>query len=456
MQLDPMGFLSYTHFDDDHNKGKLTKFAEQLSGEVRAQTGEEFIIFQDRKSLNWGDNWKKQIEDSLNEVTFLFPIITPSYFKSSPCREELELFINREKRLRKRNLIFPIYFIETEELENKGRTNDELVKVISSRQYEDWRAYRFDNFNTKEVNKQFEKLARSIKIKLKDISTADDKKLISKSFEKKSNNNMKSRKMSRNNISPYDYITLLPDDLHIQETLYANIKSNENDDLFIKGRYKKNNNNGLYVALLTYDIEKKKWKKVFDKDIEPFTAINSYTNKMLDNNNDVLIITTKAGSGGFLSYTVIGYKENEFKILLQRNNIFQGQLRILNNQLIEKKGKQAILFEWNGTYILGTQLITEPHIPYSLDDKRIAYSIDKEENVLIQDTNVTLYRGQKLYLIRENTGVTERILYRAGGALTYEEEYFLACKIGNTQISIIPSGYNWDKSINIEVEVIDR
>lgn len=450
MQLDPMGFMSYTHFDDDHNKGKLTKFAEQLSGEVRAQTGQEFMIFQDRKSINWGDNWKKQIKNSLNEVTFLFPIITPSYFKSNACRNELEIFIERENRLNKKNLIYPIYFIQTEEIENIKETNDELVKIVASRQYEDWRSYRFENFTSKEVNKQFEKLAKNIKNKIKDINI-DNKKLVSKSFNKRSINDSTNRKITRDNISPYDYIHLLPENLNIQETLYTNIKSNENDDLFITGKY----DDTPYIALLSYDLKNKKWEKIFDEHIEPYTFVNSYTNNMLNNNKENLIITTKSGSGGYLDYKIIGYVENEFKILLERNDIFQGQLRIMENQIIEKKGKQAIVFEWNGVYILGKELMIEPHTPYSFNDKKISYLIDSEENVIIHDSKITLKVGQKLYIIRENTGITERVLYRAEGILKFESEYLLASESGNTQITIVPSGYNWDKSINIDIEIID-
>jgi hypothetical protein len=37
-----MAFMSYAHFDDEHEAGKLSEFRNRLSGEVRFQTGKEF------------------------------------------------------------------------------------------------------------------------------------------------------------------------------------------------------------------------------------------------------------------------------------------------------------------------------------------------------------------------------------------------------------------------------
>ena len=78
-QRTPLAFMSYVRFDDQHENGRLTEFRNRLSGEIRMQTGEGFSIFQDRNDIQWGQNWKERIEDSIDEVTFLIPIITPSF-----------------------------------------------------------------------------------------------------------------------------------------------------------------------------------------------------------------------------------------------------------------------------------------------------------------------------------------------------------------------------------------
>ena len=103
----PAAFMSYAHPDD--TRGRLTEFREHLGDEVHIQTGEEFLIFQDRKDLQWGENWKKRIEESLDDATFLIPIITPSFFKSQACRDELERFLDREKKLGRNDLVLPIW-----------------------------------------------------------------------------------------------------------------------------------------------------------------------------------------------------------------------------------------------------------------------------------------------------------------------------------------------------------
>jgi len=158
----PAAFISYVHSDDKY--GHLTTLRERLSDEVRVQTGEEFPIFQDRKDILWGQNWKERIEESLDEVTFLIPILTPSFFNSPYCREELQRFIDREKQLRRNDLILPIYYLGCPLLDDEEqRATDDLAQVIASRQYADWRDLRFEPFTSPQVGKMLERLAVQIR-----------------------------------------------------------------------------------------------------------------------------------------------------------------------------------------------------------------------------------------------------------------------------------------------------
>lgn len=88
MKRKPAAFMSYAHIDDEY--GHLTEFRKRLSHEVQVQTGEEFPIFQDRNDIQWGQTWEACVEEALYEVTFLIPIITPSFLNSQPCRDELQ------------------------------------------------------------------------------------------------------------------------------------------------------------------------------------------------------------------------------------------------------------------------------------------------------------------------------------------------------------------------------
>jgi parallel beta-helix repeat protein len=156
----PAAFMSYVRFDDQHDDGQLTRFRERLSAEVQAQTGEEFPIFQDRNDIAWGQNWRARIEESLDTVTLLIPIITPSFFLSPACRDELTCFLDREHDLGRQDLILSVYYISTPKLDDvKRRRADRLAKVLATRQYADWRELRFEPFTSPLVRKALAQLA---------------------------------------------------------------------------------------------------------------------------------------------------------------------------------------------------------------------------------------------------------------------------------------------------------
>ena len=166
----PMAFMSYAHIDDRLNRGYLTEFCECLSGEVCLHLGEEFPIFMDRKNIKWGDSWKKRIEESIDGTTFFIPIISPGFFKSQFCRNELTLFLERERKLERDDLILPIYLIDTPLLNDKIKKNqDKLAQTIASRQYADWRGLRFEDLGSGAVRRALAELAAHIRNALDSI-----------------------------------------------------------------------------------------------------------------------------------------------------------------------------------------------------------------------------------------------------------------------------------------------
>src|ERR1700722_12980976 len=125
---DPAAFMSYARFNDEHDDGQLTLFRQRLAAEVRAQTGLEFPIFQDRADIAWGQNWQQRINDALDTVTLLIAIITPAFFASTPCRDEVTRFLQRERKLGRTDLILPVYYIRARQIENPAtRDSDELA-----------------------------------------------------------------------------------------------------------------------------------------------------------------------------------------------------------------------------------------------------------------------------------------------------------------------------------------
>jgi len=125
-------------------------------------TGKPFSIFQDRNDLEWGENWRDRIEGSLGEVTFLIPVVTPSYFNSPACRREFELFLEREVALGSSQLILPIYYLSSDPIEDPDN-KDAIGAKLRSRQYSDWRPLRFVSLDSAEVASQLSELARDVK-----------------------------------------------------------------------------------------------------------------------------------------------------------------------------------------------------------------------------------------------------------------------------------------------------
>lgn len=165
-----MAFMSYAHADDEY--GPVTEFRKRLASAVHQATGHVFEIFQDRKDLKWGQQWRARIEGSLETVTFLIAILTPSFFASEQCRKEVESFLKHESGLKRNDLLLGVHYIECPPLlDETRRPNDELAKKIAERQYMDWRDIRHETFNTPAVGQRLERLAFQIRDAIERVQT---------------------------------------------------------------------------------------------------------------------------------------------------------------------------------------------------------------------------------------------------------------------------------------------
>jgi formylglycine-generating enzyme required for sulfatase activity len=157
----PDAFLSYTRFDD--RRGDISAFREHLEDAVREVTGESFEIFQDVEGIGIGEHWPDKLDEMLDEARFFIPILTPSYFNSAACRDELEKFLRAEKRAGRRDLVLPIYYIRCPVLEDKElREADDLASAIHQRQRREWRDLRHNSFRHRNVRLRIDALAQEI------------------------------------------------------------------------------------------------------------------------------------------------------------------------------------------------------------------------------------------------------------------------------------------------------
>jgi hypothetical protein len=105
----PDAFLSYSRFDDQNDGGAISEFCRRLASAVRAVTGAPFEIFQDVEGIGIGEHWPGKLDRMLDEARFFIPILTPSYFTSRPCRDELQKLIRAETERGREYLVLPIY-----------------------------------------------------------------------------------------------------------------------------------------------------------------------------------------------------------------------------------------------------------------------------------------------------------------------------------------------------------
>src|SRR4051812_33032149 len=124
-------FWSYVHSDDAADDGAIRTLAGRLRDQYNLVTGEPLELFIDR-DMRWGDEWSRRIEDAIAGTTFFIPIVTPGYFKSRACRDELIRFKSRASRLGTDQLVMPIYWVMVRKLEANGlESSDQIVKTIA-------------------------------------------------------------------------------------------------------------------------------------------------------------------------------------------------------------------------------------------------------------------------------------------------------------------------------------
>lgn len=158
MSSKPAVFVSYSKADDDHDQGRLNAFVRRLEDEIHAQTSSNAAVFFDRQDLAIGADWRSKISEKLDEAGVFIPVITPNYFKSRYCRQELKHFLDREKASGRHGSIIPVFYIG----DDKRLMQDELAREIAQLHHRDWRHLRFEPFTSGNVDKEMSKTAQEV------------------------------------------------------------------------------------------------------------------------------------------------------------------------------------------------------------------------------------------------------------------------------------------------------
>lgn len=160
MILTPSGFWSYVRTDDNASGGHISRLAERLVAEFRLQTGTDLEIFLDRENIEWGEAWEEKIDVSIHGTTFFIPIITPSYLNSPACRNEFLKFWSKSKLSDFQELILPILYVT---IPLDSSSDDEIVRIVSGHQYEDWTELRLEEEGSSAYRKGIHRLATRLR-----------------------------------------------------------------------------------------------------------------------------------------------------------------------------------------------------------------------------------------------------------------------------------------------------
>jgi hypothetical protein len=182
---DLVGFFSYSRSDDEHSQGALSQLRVRIHNELRLQLGRHLRLWQDTAAIPDGAQWKSEIERAIGESVFFIPIVTPSAVASKHCRFEFESFLKRESALGRDNLVFPLLYVRVPELEDEQQwTHNDVLKIIGTRQYFDWRRNRHRSFADAEVAEKIAQYCSNIVAALRGQRTSPERHQTAKRVQK--------------------------------------------------------------------------------------------------------------------------------------------------------------------------------------------------------------------------------------------------------------------------------
>jgi hypothetical protein len=135
----PVGFWSYVHADNDAVDGAILHLRQLIVKAYSIITGGDLTLFVDTE-INWGEEWEKRIADSIAGTTFFIPVITPRFFKSKACRQEVIDFTTKAETSGLNELFLPILYVDVPFLSKDA--DDPVVRLVAKTQYIKWNELR--------------------------------------------------------------------------------------------------------------------------------------------------------------------------------------------------------------------------------------------------------------------------------------------------------------------------
>jgi hypothetical protein len=169
---EPRGFWSYVHDDDQAEGERISRLARDVLAQFNMITGTSIDLFLDRDNLDWGEDWRGKIDESLSAIAFFIPVLTPRYFQSAECRRELNFFLRRADDLGVRDLMMPILYVDVAELHGE-ESSDPAISLARTYQWVDWTDLRFSDAGSGEYRRAVAGLASRLADATKRIEDVD-------------------------------------------------------------------------------------------------------------------------------------------------------------------------------------------------------------------------------------------------------------------------------------------
>lgn len=240
------------------------------------------------------------------------------------------------------------------------------------------------------------------------------------------------------------------------------IKNNKN----IKEYDIKLGNKNKQYKLIMYENKKKyqtliniiRYSKHFDTwicvycIIVPYVDVQFYNQRWDVTGDKVLVLySPPQGSGGFVSYIVLGLENGDIKEYVSTEMLFQGTVFFNEQSLIQGLSNQ--FKQWKR---IGDKLLLIPYkIPEYPNALVIYYSISEEGKVEIDKKQYVTKVGKVIQFIRRDfNDITDRLLV-SGKCLEFIKTatFKTTCKT-EVKATIIPNGYNWDDAVEISIKVV--
>ncbi|MGO4445081.1 TIR domain-containing protein [Mycobacterium sp. 2YAF39] len=168
----PVGFWSYVHDDNDAVDNAILDLRKLIMGAYSILTGEDLTLFVDTE-INWGEEWEQRISSSIAGTTFFIPIITPRFFKSKACRQEVIDFTTKATEANGLNELFlPILYADVPYLSKDAE--DPVIRLVAKTQYVKWHKLRLLDPLSSEHRAAVHELAEEIHRISQDVAEKPD------------------------------------------------------------------------------------------------------------------------------------------------------------------------------------------------------------------------------------------------------------------------------------------